>query len=192
MRKTRSSEEKMINVVLVNPEIPNNTGNIVRTCAATGAKLHIIEPCGFSWEDKYLKRSGLDYWEISDVNRYESMQAFLAENFKDDADIDGNIAQAVLKTKLKSGAQFFFASTKSDHNHTDVEYKEDCWVFFGRETRGLDEELLRDNYGDCIRIPMRAEARSLNLANSVAIIVYEYHRQMDYVGLKEEGNLTKY
>ena len=97
----------MINVVLVNPEIPNNTGNIVRTCAVTGAKLHIIEPCGFSWEDKYLKRSGLDYWEISDVNRYENMQAFLQANFADGADCCDNVAIAVKNTKIKSGRQFF-------------------------------------------------------------------------------------
>lgn len=182
----------MINVVLVNPEIPNNTGNIVRTCAVTGAKLHIIEPCGFSWEDKYLKRSGLDYWEISDVNRYENMQAFLQANFGSDADINSNVAIAVRNTKVNSGKQFFFASTKSDHNHTDVHYEEDCWVFFGRETKGLDEELLFENYADCIRIPMRAEARSLNLANSVAIIIYEYHRQYGYKGLSEEGKLRNY
>ncbi len=120
----------MINIVLVNPEIPNNTGNIVRTCAATGAQLHIIEPCGFSWEDKYLKRSGLDYWEIADVMRYESMQAFLTANFSGGADGGDNIALAVKNTKLNTHSQFFFASTKSDHNHTDVRYDEDCWVFF--------------------------------------------------------------
>ena len=182
----------MINIVLVYPEIPNNTGNIVRTCAATGAQLHIIEPCGFSWEDKYLKRSGLDYWEIADVKRYTNMQAFLAENFGEDADCQDNIALAVKNTKTNSNAQFFFASTKSDHNHTDVKYDEDCWVFFGRETKGLDEELLHENYSDCVRIPMREQARSLNLANSVAIIIYEYHRQHDYKGLKEVGKLTKY
>lgn len=182
----------MINIVLVNPEIPNNTGNIVRTCAATGARLHIIEPCGFSWEDKYLKRSGLDYWEIADVKRYESMQVFLSANFGDNANVCESAAASVRNTKEASGSQFFFASTKSDHNHTDVEYREECWVFFGRETKGLDEELLHENYADCVRIPMRAEARSLNLANSVAIIVYEYHRQHDYKGLKEAGKLTKY
>lgn len=179
----------MINVVLVNPEIPNNTGNIVRTCAATGAKLHVIEPCGFSWEDKYLKRSGLDYWEISDVNRYESMQAFLKANFGEKACLDDSIALAVKNTKINAKQQFFFASTKSSRNHSDVTYGQDCWVFFGRETKGLDEELLRENYSDCIRIPMRAEARSLNLANSVAIIVYEYHRQQKYQGLLELGKL---
>lgn len=182
----------MINIVLVNPEIPNNTGNIVRTCAVTGAKLHIIEPCGFSWEDKYLKRSGLDYWEISDVNRYPSMQAFLKQNFGDWADTQENIAKAVHNTRNNSKMQMFFASTKADHNHSDVQYDEDCYVFFGRETKGLDEELLHENYNDCVRIPMRANARSLNLANSVAIIIYEYHRQHDYKGLKEQGHLTKY
>ncbi len=182
----------MINIVLVNPEIPNNTGNIVRTCAVTGAKLHIIEPCGFSWEDKYLKRSGLDYWEISDVNRYPSMQAFLKQNFGDCADIQDNAAMAVRNTHKNSKMQMFFASTKADHNHSDVKYDEDCYVFFGRETKGLDEELLHENYQDCVRIPMRANARSLNLANSVAIIIYEYHRQHEYKGLSEQGHLTKY
>lgn len=182
----------MINIVLVYPEIPNNTGNIVRTCAATGAKLHVIEPCGFSWEDKYLKRSGLDYWDLATVKRYENMQAFLKANFSDKADLNDNVAIAVRNTKVNSGEQFFFASTKSAHNFTEVEYKEDCWVFFGRETKGLDEELLHENYEDCVRIPMRAEARSLNLANSVALFIYEYHRQHAFDGLKEQGKLTKY
>lgn len=182
----------MINVVLVYPEIPNNTGNIVRTCAATGAHLHIIEPCGFSWEDKYLKRSGLDYWDLADVKRYENMQAFLKANFGDKADTCEEIPFAVKNTKQNAKAQFFFASTKSAHNFTEVSYDEECWVFFGRETKGLDEDLLHENYEDCVRIPMRAEARSLNLANSVALFIYEYHRQHGYKGLKEEGRLTKY
>lgn len=120
------------------------------------------------------------------------MQEFLLANFKDKADLNCDVALALKNTKEVSGAQFFFASTKSDHNHTDVRYDEECWVFFGRETKGLDEELLRENYADCIRIPMRAEARSLNLANSVAIIIYEYHRQYGYKGLSEAGKLTKY
>ena len=116
----------MINVVLVYPEIPNNTGNIVRTCAATGAHLHIIEPCGFSWEDKYLKRSGLDYWDLADVKRYENMQSFLKANFNEFADTEDNVALAVKNTKLNSKAQFFFASTKSAHNFTEVNYDEEC------------------------------------------------------------------
>ncbi|MEG1394974.1 MAG: tRNA (cytidine(34)-2'-O)-methyltransferase [Clostridia bacterium] len=181
----------MINVVLVNPEIPNNTGNIVRTCAVTGAKLHIIEPCGFSWEDKYLKRSGLDYWELSDVIRYPSIEDFLRKNFNDSAVIiDGNTPLSVKETANNSKMQFYFATTKADHNHSDINYPDNCFVFFGRETKGLDENLLRENYPSCVRIPMRPNIRSLNLANSVAIIVYEYLRQKDYVGMNEQGHLT--
>ena len=182
----------MINVVLVNPEIPNNTGNIVRTCAATGAVLHVIEPCGFSWEDKYLKRSGLDYWEIADVKRYPNMDAFLNANFGDKAKSGETEGLAVRATAESTDVQMLFASTKSARNFTRVEYDKDCFVFFGRETKGLPEELLHENYEKCVRIPMRANARSLNLANSVAIIVYEYLRQHDYEGLREEGKLTQY
>lgn len=182
----------MINVVLVNPEIPNNTGNIVRTCAATGAILHVIEPCGFSWEDKYLKRSGLDYWEIADVKRYPDMQAFLKANFGDKAMSGETEGLAVRATAQVADTQMLFASTKSAKNFTHVKYDKDCFVFFGRETKGLPEELLHENYEKCVRIPMRAQARSLNLANSVAIIVYEYLRQHDFDGLKEEGKLTQY
>lgn len=182
----------MINVVLVNPEIPNNTGNIVRTCAATGAVLHVIEPCGFSWEDKYLKRSGLDYWEISDVRRYPDMHAFLAANFGDKAASSGDVPSDLKRTSIDTGTKFLFASTKSKHCFSDIDYPEDCYVFFGRETKGLPEEILHENYDDCIRIPMRANARSLNLANSVAIVVYEYLRQHDYAGLNERGKLTRY
>lgn len=180
----------MINVVLVYPEIPNNTGNIVRTCAVTGAKLHVIEPCGFSWEDKYLKRSGLDYWELSDVKRYPDMQTFLEQNFGDKASVSGNIADDLYKTANDSGMQMLFASTKADHNHVDVKYDDDCYVFFGRETKGLDEEWLKVNYAQAVRIPMRKQARSLNLANSVAIIIYEYLRQHDFEGLSEQGKLN--
>ncbi len=182
----------MINVVLVNPEIPNNTGNIVRTCAATGAVLHVIEPCGFSWEDKYLKRSGLDYWEIADVKRYPDTDAFLKANFGDRAKSGKTEGLAVRATAENVDTQMLFASTKSAKNFTHVHYDKDCFVFFGRETKGLPEELLHENYEKCVRIPMRAEARSLNLANSVAIIIYEYLRQHDFEGLKEQGRLTKY
>ncbi len=182
----------MINVVLVNPEIPNNTGNIVRTCAATGAVLHVIEPCGFSWEDKYLKRSGLDYWEIADVKRYPDTDAFLKANFGDNARTGATDGLAVRATSEVSDVQMLFASTKSAENYTNVSYDKDCFVFFGRESKGLPEELLHENYSKCIRIPMRAEARSLNLANSVAIIIYEYMRQHGFEGLKEQGRLTQY
>ena len=160
----------MINIVLVEPEIPQNTGNIVRTCAATGAKLHLIGPFGFSFEDKYLKRAGLDYWDLATIEKYDSIEEFMAKN----------------------PGHYYFASTKSPRNHVEVQYEDDCYVFFGKETRGLPEKLLHDNYDKCVRIPMRSETRSLNLANSVAIIIYEYHRQHGFEGLLEEGHLREY
>lgn len=163
----------MINVVLLEPEIPQNTGNIVRTCAATGAKLHLIEPFGFTFEDKFLKRAGLDYWDLADISVYKSFNDFLEKN-------NGKINK------------MFFASTKASHNHTEISYGDDCWVIFGRESRGIPEEILHDNYDKCVRIPMRANTRSLNLANSVAIIVYEYLRQHDFEDMLQEGKLTKF
>lgn len=163
----------MINVVLLEPEIPQNTGNIVRTCAATGAKLHLIEPFGFTFEDKFLKRAGLDYWDLADISVYKSFDDFLEKN-------NGKINK------------IFFASTKASHNHTEISYGDDCWVMFGRESRGIPEEILHDNYDKCVRIPMRANTRSLNLANSVAIIVYEYLRQHDFEDMLQEGKLTKF
>lgn len=163
----------MINIVLLEPEIPQNTGNIVRTCAATGAKLHLIEPFGFTFEDKFLKRAGLDYWDLADISVYKSFDDFLKKN-KGKMDI------------------MLFASTKARHNHTEITYGDDCWVMFGRESRGIPEEILHENYDKCIRIPMRANTRSLNLANSVAIIVYEYLRQHDFSDMLIEGKLTKF
>lgn len=163
----------MIHIVLMEPEIPQNTGNIVRTCAATGAKLHLIEPFGFTFEDKYLKRAGLDYWDLADICTYKNYDEFLARN-------SGNIHQ------------IFYASTKSQQNHTEVHYDEDVYVMFGKESKGLPEEILHDNYDKCIRIPMRGDIRSLNLANSVAIIVYEYHRQHGFCQLNQVGHLTKF
>ena len=161
----------MINIVLLEPEIPQNTGNIVRTCAATGAKLHLIEPFGFSFEDKYLKRAGLDYWDLATIEKYKNIEEFFEKN---------------------PNGHYYFASTKSPRNHVEVQYEEDCYVFFGKETKGLPEKLLHDNYDKCVRIPMRKETRSLNLANSVAIIIYEYHRQHGFEGLLEEGHLREY
>lgn len=178
----------MINVVLLEPEIPNNTGNIVRTCAATGAVLHVIEPCGFSWEDKYLKRSGLDYWDISDVRRYKNIDEFLQKNFSYDG--GGDMDKSVKEAYTAAGIQTLFSSTKGSIIHSDIKFEKDCYVFFGRETRGLPEPLLKENYQNTFRIPMRGEARSLNLANSVAVVIYEYLRQFDYPGLKTQGELT--
>ena len=177
----------MINVVLLEPEIPNNTGNIVRTCAATGAVLHVIEPCGFSWEDKYLKRSGLDYWDISDVRRYKNIDEFLQKNFSYDG--GGDMDKSVKEAYTAAGIQTLFSSTKGSIIHSDIKFNKDCYVFFGRETRGLPEPLLKTNYENTFRIPMRAEARSLNLSNSVAVVIYEYLRQHNYNNLKTEGKL---
>lgn len=177
----------MINVVLLEPEIPNNTGNIVRTCAATGAVLHVIEPCGFSWEDKYLKRSGLDYWDISDVRRYKNTDEFLQKNFSYDG--GGDMDKSVKEAYTAAGIQTLFSSTKGSIIHSDIKFEKDCYVFFGRETRGLPEPLLKANYENTFRIPMRAEARSLNLSNSVAVVIYEYLRQHNYNNLKTEGKL---
>ncbi len=175
----------MINIVLLEPEIPNNTGNIVRTCAATGAVLHVIEPCGFSWEDKYLKRSGLDYWEISDVRRYGNLEEFLLKNFNYSG--GENMDKAVKEAYTAAGIQTLFSSTKGSIIHSQIRFERDCYVFFGKETRGLPESLLKANYENTFRIPMRAKARSLNLANSVAIVIYEYLRQFEYKNLKTEG-----
>lgn len=157
-----------MNIVLVNPEIPQNTGNIARTCAATGATLHLVKPLGFSLDDKYMKRAGLDYWFLTDVRVHESWEAFLEAN---------------------PGARLYYATTKAPRDYCQVKYDEDDYLVFGRETKGLDEELLAKNYEKCVRIPMRAEARSLNLSNSVAIMLYEALRQLGFPGLSGEGKL---
>lgn len=151
-----------INIVLVEPEIPQNTGNIARTCAATGSKLHLVKPLGFSVDDRYLKRAGLDYWQYTDIEYHESL---------DD-----------LFIKYPSGS-FFFATTKAKKTYTSVEYKENSFIFFGKETAGLPEKLLKTNWDSCIRLPMREELRSLNLSNSVAILVYEALRQLNFPDL---------
>jgi len=157
-----------LNVVLVEPEIPQNTGNIARTCAAVGANLHLVKPLGFSVEDRYLKRAGLDYWDFVNVQYYDSFNE--------------------LRQKYASSA-FYYASTKAAKKYTDIQYPEDCFLVFGKETAGLPEELLRQNIEWCIRIPMRPKLRSLNLSNSVAIIVYEALRQHGFKHLETIGKL---
>ncbi len=159
-----------INIVMVEPEIPQNTGNVARTCAATGARLHLVGPMGFTIDDKKLKRAGLDYWEFLDITYYDSLKGFFEKN---------------------SGAYYFF-TTKALHTHTDINYPDNCYLFFGKETKGLPEELLKDNPDKCVRIPMIDDARSLNLSNSVAIGVYEVLRQWDYPELKNFGQLHNY
>lgn len=157
-----------MNIVLVNPEIPQNTGNIARTCAATGAALHLVKPLGFSLDDRYMKRAGLDYWFLADVRVHESWEDFL---------------------KANPDARMHYATTKAPRDYCQAKYSPDDFLVFGRETRGLDEELLARNYEKCVRIPMRPEARSLNLSNSVAIVLYEALRQLDFPGLSGKGAL---
>ncbi len=157
-----------MNIVLSEPEIPQNTGNIARTCAATGAKLHLIKPLGFVLDDKHLKRAGLDYWHLMEYTVYENWQEFLERN---------------------PGANLYFLTTKARQDYTKPNYHPDDYLVFGKETRGLDETLLKDNYERCFRIPMREEARSLNLANSVAIVLYEALRQLGFPDLSAKGQL---
>lgn len=159
----------MFNIVLVEPEIPQNTGNIVRTCAATGSNLHIVRPMGFEVTDKHLKRAGLDYWYLVNITYYDS--------FKEVAD------------KFYNGNNFWFFSTKSEKTHSDVKFKDGDFLVFGKETKGLPEDLLREHYGECVRIPMIDESRSLNLANSVCVGVYEALRQQGYENLKKKGEI---
>ena len=158
----------MMHIVLVNPEIPQNTGNIARTCAATGAMLHLIEPLGFELSDKYLKRAGLDYWHLMTYQVHASWADFCA---------------------AWPEARLHYATTKAPRDYCQAEYGPDDFLVFGRETRGLDEALLAAHYDDCVRIPMRPDARSLNLANSVAIVLYEALRQQGFPGLQGEGHL---
>ena len=161
----------MFNIVLVEPEIPQNTGNIVRTCSATGCKLHLIRPLGFEVTDKQLKRAGLDYWNEVEITYYDSFNE-LREKFPQ--------------------ATFYYFTTKAQKNHSEASYKEGDFLVFGKETKGLPEDLLHDNYESCVRIPMIKDTRSLNLSNSVAVAVYEAFRQQNFKTLNETGHLTKY
>ena len=154
----------MLNIVLLEPEIPANTGNIGRTCCATGTRLHLIEPLGFQINEKALKRAGMDYWDKLDVVVYESYQDFCEKN---------------------PDAKIYYATTKAPNKYCDAKFEEDCFIMFGKESAGIPESILVNNQETCIRIPMNPEIRSLNLSNSVAVAVYEYHRQKDFEGLKE-------
>jgi len=157
-----------LNIVLIEPEIPQNTGNIARTCAAVGAGLHLIKPLGFSIEDRYLKRAGLDYWGDVNVQCHDCFDELLEKN-KD--------------------AGFFYATTKAAKQYIDIKYPEKCFLVFGKETAGLPEELLAKNRDNCIRIPMKPDIRSLNLSNSVAVVVYEALRQNGFEGLRSYGKM---
>ena len=152
----------MLNIVLVEPEIPSNTGNISRTCAVTGAALHLVYPLGFSIDEKHLRRAGLDYWDKLDVFEYKNLDDFFTKN---------------------EGGEFFFFSTKAKKSYTEVKYPEDAYLIFGKETKGLPEPLIFSNMERAVRIPMRKTLLCLNLSNSVAIAAYEYFRQYDFKGL---------
>ena len=159
----------MLNIVLVEPEIPQNTGNIARTCAATGSVLHLVRPLGFDISDAAVKRAGLDYWHLVTVKVYENLDDLFQKN------------------RIEQMRLF---STKAPRAHTDADYRDGCFLFFGKETKGLPEDFLRAHYDDCVRIPMRSAARSLNLSNSVAVGVFEALRQLEYPNLSEHGALS--
>lgn len=155
-----------MHIVLIEPEIPANTGNIARLCANTGIELHLVKPLGFSTDDKYLKRAGLDYWHLVKVHYHENFDEVL-EKYR--------------------GHKFHYATTKANHVHSDVSYGMDDMLVFGKETAGIPESILKEHWDECIRIPMISESRSLNLSNSVAVIAYEAMRQLNYANLKQVG-----
>ena len=156
----------MINIVLIEPEIPQNTGNIARTCAAVGARLHLVEPMGFKIDNAKLKRAGLDYWHFLDITYYKDTSDFLERNAREN---------------------LFFFTTKAAKLYTEADYTRDPFLIFGKETAGISEDILKNNLESCVRIPMRDNLRSLNLSNAAAIAVYEALRQQDFGGLKIEG-----
>ncbi len=160
----------MLNIVLVEPEIPQNCGNIARTCAATGSRLHLIKPLGFDISEKAVKRAGLDYWHLVDVQVYENLGDFFAKNEISD---------------------MWCLSTKSPRCYTEAGFTENSYLFFGRETKGLPEDFLEEHRNCCVRIPMREEARSLNLSNAVAITVFEALRQTGFSGLLDHGKMRE-
>lgn len=160
-----------LNIVLHEPEIPANTGNIGRTCVATGTRLHLIEPLGFKMDEKSLRRAGLDYWKDLDVTTYLDYEDFLNRN---------------------PGAKIYMATTKGQHVYSEVSYEPDCFIMFGKESAGIPEEILKDHPDTAVRIPMVGETRSLNLSNSVAIVLYEALRQNGFEQMKLQGQLTKY
>ncbi|MBE6014667.1 MAG: tRNA (cytidine(34)-2'-O)-methyltransferase [Lachnospiraceae bacterium] len=159
-----------LNIVLLEPEMPANTGNIGRTCVATGTVLHLIEPLGFHLDDRSIKRAGMDYWEKLDVRRYINFEDFKEKN---------------------PGAVIYMATTKARKVYTEVQYEKDCYIMFGKESAGIPEEILKDNAKRCVRIPMNDEIRSLNLSNSVAIMLYEALRQQEFASMKLEGDLHR-
>ena len=160
----------MLNIVLMEPEIPANTGNIGRTCVATGSRLHLIEPLGFRLDEKSLRRAGMDYWKDLDVTTYINYEDFLGKN---------------------PGAKLYMATTKAEKMYTEIRYEPDCYIMFGKESAGIPEEILVRHRGDCVRIPMIGGIRSLNLGNSAAVILYEALRQNRFSGMETAGSLHR-
>ena len=158
----------MLNIVLVEPEIPQNCGNIARTCAATGCRLHLIRPLGFDISEKAVRRAGLDYWHLVEVKDYENLEDFFSKN---------------------EVTQMWCLSTKAPRSYVEADFRDECYLFFGKETKGLPEDFLAAHYDQCIRLPMRDCARSLNLSNAVAITVYEALRQLDFPNLQDYGKM---
>lgn len=161
----------MLNIVLLEPEIPANTGNIGRTCVAAGARLHLIEPMGFQINEKQVRRAGLDYWDKLDYRIYDSYRDFVEKN---------------------PGIKIYMATTKARHVYSEVSFEDDCYIMFGKESAGIPEEILKQHPDTAVRIPMIGETRSLNLSNSVAIVLYEALRQNQFDHMKLQGQLTKY
>ena len=159
----------MLNIVLVEPEIPQNCGNIARTCAATGSRLHLIRPLGFDISEKAVKRAGLDYWHLVEILDYENLDDFFSRN-----DV----------------REMWCLSTKAPRSYTEAEFHDGCYLFFGKETKGLPESFLEEHFDSCVRIPMRNQARSLNLSNAVAVCVYEALRQNGFPGLLDTGEMA--
>ena len=162
----------MLNIVLVEPEIPQNCGNIARTCAATGSRLHLIRPLGFDISDRAVKRAGLDYWHLVEVLDYDGLDDFFRRNPQAENDL-------------------WLATTKAPRDYTQARFRDGCWLFFGKETKGLPESFLEEHYDQCVRIPMRPEARSLNLSNAVAVTVFEALRQLSFPHLQDFGKMRK-
>ena len=162
----------MLNIVLHEPEMPANTGNIGRTCVATGTRLHLIEPMGFRLNEKQIKRAGLDYWDKLDVTVYDDFNDFLEKN-------------------PEAEGKLYMATTKAKHSYCDVTYPEDCYIMFGKESAGIPEEILVDYEDTCVRIPMLPDIRSLNLSNSVAVVLYEALRQQQFSQMEMEGHLLR-
>lgn len=163
--------EYSLNIVLIEPEIPQNTGNIARTCAAVGARLHLVGPMGFQITDKQVKRAGLDYWDKLDITYYNSTEEFFEKN---------------------CSGKFYYFTTKGEIAHSDMKYENNAFLVFGKETKGLPEELLKENHDTCVRLPMRGIIRSLNLSNAVCVGTYEVLRQWGYPQLSQKGKLTKF